>query len=79
MDHYAKKSRNASAPSTQQANATDAYQSPSPTLAAQCESGLQFHFDEDVDERNLDSSTPLRHIHPPTHVQCMQTPPSSTS
>jgi hypothetical protein len=26
MDHYAKKSKNASAPSTQQANMTDAYQ-----------------------------------------------------
>jgi hypothetical protein len=64
MGHYAKKSRNASAPSTQQANVTDAYQSPSPTWAAQCESGLQFHFDE----KNLDSSTPLQHIHPPIPV-----------
>jgi hypothetical protein len=43
-----KKSKNASAPSTQQTNMTDAYQSPSPIWAAQCESGLQFHFDEDA-------------------------------
>jgi hypothetical protein len=49
MVHYAKKSKNASAPKTQQANMTHAYQSPSPTWAAQCESGLlQFHFDEDA-------------------------------
>jgi hypothetical protein len=71
-----KKSKNASVP-TQQANMTDAYQSPSPTWAAQSDA-YQFHFDEDIDERNLDSSTPLQHMHPSTPVQHMQDPPSST-
>ena len=63
MDHYANKAKNAPAPSTQQAPATDTYQSPSPTWATQCDSGLQFHFDEEADV------IPMQH---------MKTPPSST-
>jgi hypothetical protein len=69
-----KKSKNASIP-TQQANMTDAYQSPSPTWAAQSDA-YQFHFDEDINERNLDSSTPLQHIHLSTPVQHIQALPA---
>jgi hypothetical protein len=72
-----KKSKNAYVP-TQQANMTDAYQSPSPTWAAQSDA-YQFHFDEDINERNLDLSTPLQHIHSSTPVQHKQAPPSLTS
>jgi hypothetical protein len=53
---------------------TNAYQSPSPTWAAQCESGLQFHFDDGA----YQSPSPLQHIHSSSPVQHMQAPPSST-
>ena len=54
MDHYATKAKNASVPSTQAAQVADTYQSPSPTLNAPGESGLQFPFEEETKERNLD-------------------------
>ncbi|KAJ1276840.1 hypothetical protein BS78_05G246700 [Paspalum vaginatum] len=75
MDHYASKSKNASAPSTQASQVADTYQSPSPNpnLNTQSQSCLQFHFDEELEEANLDfsqrSSTPVQHT---------QVPPSST-
>ena len=57
MDHYANKAKNAPAPSTQQALATDTYQSPSPTWATQSDSGLQFHFDEETDAIPMQHNT----------------------
>ncbi|CAN6274473.1 unnamed protein product [Urochloa humidicola] len=53
MDHYASKAKDASVPSMQAAHASDTYQSPSPMLTAPCESGLQFPFDEDIDDLKL--------------------------
>ncbi|KAJ1279324.1 hypothetical protein BS78_04G146700 [Paspalum vaginatum] len=75
MDHYASKSKNASAPSTQASQVADTYQSPSPNpnLNTPSQSFLQFHFDEELEEANLDFSqrsyTPVQHT---------QVPPSST-
>ncbi|KAK3123767.1 hypothetical protein QOZ80_8AG0635720 [Eleusine coracana subsp. coracana] len=56
MDHYASRSKNASAPAAQAMHLADTYQSPSPTLNGLDESGLQFHFDEEMEEENLDFS-----------------------
>ncbi|KAJ1254554.1 hypothetical protein BS78_K032600 [Paspalum vaginatum] len=73
MDHYSRKTKNPSLPSMPAAHVADTYQSPSPTLNAPCESGLQFPFDEEVEEVNLDfsqrSTTPVNHT---------QVAPSST-
>lgn len=73
MDHYASKTKNTSVPSMQAAHVVDTYQSPSPMPNAPCDSGLQFPFDEEVEEVNLDfsqrSSTPVNHT---------QVPPIST-
>ncbi|KAJ1272471.1 hypothetical protein BS78_06G204100 [Paspalum vaginatum] len=73
MDHYSRKTKNPSVPSMPAAHVADTYQSPSPTLNAPCESGLQFPFDEEVEEVNLDfsqrSTTPVNHT---------QVAPSST-
>ncbi|WVZ79017.1 hypothetical protein U9M48_026645, partial [Paspalum notatum var. saurae] len=73
MDHYASKTKNPSVPSMQAAHVADTCHSPSPTLNAPCELGLQFPFDEEIEEVNLDfsqrSTTPVNHT---------QVPPSST-
>ncbi|KAK3122886.1 hypothetical protein QOZ80_8AG0619790 [Eleusine coracana subsp. coracana] len=63
MDHYASKSKNASVHSTQ-AHVAETYQSPSPTLAAPNESGLQFSFDKDMDFLQNPSS-PMHNVQPP--------------
>jgi hypothetical protein len=72
MDHYASKMKNASVPSMQAEHVADTYQSPSSTLNAP-NSGLQFPFDEEVEDVNLDlsqrSSTPVNRT---------QVPPSSS-
>lgn len=72
MDHYARKTKNAPAHSTQEANAVDTYQSPSPNSNAPGESGLQFPFGEEVETANLDFSQ-----HSPTPVHLTKVPPSS--
>jgi hypothetical protein len=82
MDHYASKAKNASFPSTQAAQVADAYQSPSPTLNAPGESGLQFQFDEETEEGNLDfSQLSSNHVHqtqaPPTSTQMHTEAPNS--
>ncbi|CAO2180199.1 unnamed protein product [Urochloa humidicola] len=73
MDHYASKAKDASVPSMQAAHASDTYQSPSPMLTAPCESGLQFPFDEDIDDLKLDFSQ-----RPASPINPTQLPPSST-
>lgn len=62
MDYYATKAKNA-----------DTYQSPSPTLNAPGESGLQFPFEEETEEGNLDFAQLSSN-----HVHQTQTPPTST-
>lgn len=73
MDHYASKSKNASVPPTQAAHVANTYQSPSPKFNLPGQSSLQFCFDEDFQEANLDISQ-----HSSTPVQHMQVPPNST-
>ncbi|ONL93129.1 hypothetical protein ZEAMMB73_Zm00001d027424 [Zea mays] len=52
MDHYANKTKKASAPGGQATTVAETYQSPSPTLNGVDELGLQFSFDEEI-EGNL--------------------------
>jgi hypothetical protein len=73
MDHYASKAKNVLVPSTQTTQVPDTYNSPSPTLNAPGESDLQFQFDDETEEANLDfSQLSSNHDHQP------QAAPTST-
>jgi hypothetical protein len=65
MDHYASKAKDASVPLMQAAHVVETYQSPCTMINAPCESGLQFPFDEEVDEVKMDfsqhSTNPINH------------------
>lgn len=72
MDHYANKTKKASAPGGQATTVAETYQSPSPTLNGVDELGLQFSFDEEI-EGNLGLSQ-----YPSAQVHEKEVPPSST-
>ncbi|TVU05833.1 hypothetical protein EJB05_49017 [Eragrostis curvula] len=69
MDHYASKSKNASVPSAEAASVPD---TPSPILNGLDESALQFPFDEELEEGNLEfSQRPASsHVHQ-MEISCM--------